>query len=253
MALSSAIKPVLCSGAVGVAALIGLASPAMAADQIEFIYQTTTVTISTDEIKDFAETGAVPADLQVFFDETAQIPENIRTLLTDSIRIPRFVESFLESPTGEFVLLQLDQTISSSGSGDLESLQTAFSTAGSDRDISVLELLEVYPESEVRLNLTDLESVYNRVNNFIVNVQPAIDTAIEFLQDIVCECDSETAADLDMDEEASVTPDEELQSVRPTDTVTTGSKMTCQTHQLTEGLLDVRALNQEPVDATDTL
>ncbi|MEB3233304.1 MAG: alpha/beta hydrolase [Leptolyngbyaceae bacterium] len=280
MVLSSMIKPVLCGSAIGVASAIGFVAPAVAADLIELTYQSTTVTISTDEIKDFAATGAVPTDLQTFFDETAQVPENIRTLLTNVIRIPKFVESFLDSPTGEFVLLQLDQTISSSGSTDLESLQTAFSSAGSDRDISVLEMLEAFPESEVRLNLTDLEGTYNRVNNFIVNVQPAIDTAIGFLQDIVCECETGVVGEvgepmmeesmdmdepmmeegMDMDEPMMEEgmdmdePMEEVQSIHSADTITAAAQTTnCQTSQLTEGLLDIRPVIQETASATDAI
>ncbi|MGB3495623.1 MAG: alpha/beta hydrolase [Elainellaceae cyanobacterium] len=174
----------------GGALLLGTGE-AQAADEIILIYNTQTFTIDSGEIRRFAETGEVPSDLQVFFDDVDQVPSVIQSLLVDDIRIPRVVEEFLDSPTGEFVLIQLDQVVSNpSTSGDLESIRTAVSDAGSDRSISVLELLDSYPTDQVALNISDLEGVYYQVSTFVERIEPAIATAVEFLQEVVCDCET---------------------------------------------------------------
>ncbi|GEM_PF-4990286 len=171
-------------------ALVLGAGEAHAADEVILIYNEQTFNISASEIRQFAETGEVPDDLQTFFDDVDQVPEFIKDILVDDIRIPRVVEEFLESPTGEFVLIQLDQVISNPAtSGDLASIRTAVSDAGSDRSISVLELLDSYPTEEVSLNISDLEDVYFEVSNFVERIEPAIATAVEFLQGVVCDCE----------------------------------------------------------------
>lgn len=172
-------------------ALIMGTGEAQAADEIILVYNEQTFNIEASEIRRFAETGEVPDDLQVFFDDVEQVPSFVQDLLVDDIRIPRVVEEFLDSPTGEFVLIQLDQVVSNpSASGDLESIRTAVSEAGSDRSISVLELLDAYPTDQVSLNISDLEDVYYQVSNFVERIEPAIATAVEFLQDVVCDCES---------------------------------------------------------------
>ncbi|MGK7891451.1 MAG: hypothetical protein AB4042_19145, partial [Leptolyngbyaceae cyanobacterium] len=91
-----------------------------------------------------------------------------------------------------------------------------------------------------------LEGTYNRVNNFIVNVQPAIDTAIGFLQDIVCECETGASAIENMDVAS------DTQSATFTSTTTSEAKLSsCQTSQLTEGLLETRPISQETANAAD--
>ena len=200
-ATSTMAFKVVCGGAIALGAttaLAGFTAPTLAAERIELTYQTTTVTVSSDEIQEFAATGVVPADLQAFFDETAQVPETVRSLLVRNIRLPKFVGPFLESPTGEFALLQLDQAINSSSDQEgLDNLRTAFASAGEDRDFSMLELLHTYPGRDVRLNLTGLEGTYNRVSNFVERVQPALDTAVGFLQDMVCDCETAPITDGD--------------------------------------------------------
>lgn len=177
-------------------ALLFGASEARAADEIILVYNEQTFNISASEIRQFAETGEVPDDLQVFFDDVDQVPDFVQDILVDDIRIPRVVEEFLESPTGEFVLIQLDQVVSNpSVSGDLESIRTAVSEAGSDRSISVLELLDAYPTEQVSLNISDLEEVYTDVSNFVERIEPAIATAVEFLQGVVCDCEEPPTVD----------------------------------------------------------
>lgn len=177
-------------------ALVAGMGEAQAADEIVLIYNTQTFTIESSEIRRFAETGEVPDDLQVFFDDVDQVPGVVRSLLIDDIRIPRVVEEFLDSPTGEFVLIQLDQVISNpQQSGDLASIRSAVSVAGRDREISVIELLNAYPTEQVSVDISNLDEVYTQVSAFVERIEPAIATAVEFLQDIVCDCEESVSAE----------------------------------------------------------
>ena len=178
------------------ASFTAIAPAAMAAEAMTIRYQETTVTISAKDIKQFSRTGILPADLQQFFTTTRQVPENFRTLLTRQISIPKLIEDFLDSSSGEFALLQLDQAISGSSSRqDLNALRTALEEAGRDRKISLLEIMENYPKSVIAVDLSSLEGVYDRVSNFVERYQPAIDTAVNALRDLVCECDTAQATD----------------------------------------------------------
>lgn len=237
------MKTIVLSSALAIgtgASLLAISPRAAATENVRFTYNAVEVTISEDEVERFAETGELPDNLSAFFDETPQIPDDVRTLLTREFRIPRFVDSFLESPTGEFALLQIDQAInSSSNQGDLDSLRTAFEVAGEDRDVSFLELLKVYPEDEVSVNLTNLESVYNRTATFVEQIQPAIETAIGFLQDIVCECDPEQPAAAEtLPDEAETLPDEAEPSSDEAGSSAELSRSNCYGGRATEASLD---------------
>ncbi|MEB3212390.1 MAG: alpha/beta hydrolase [Leptolyngbyaceae bacterium] len=182
---------------------LALSPQAQAIERVRFTSNAIEVTISEEEVERFAESGELPDSLQTFFDQTPHVPDDIRSLLTSELRLPRAVEDFLESPTGEFALIQIDQTINSaSTSGDLDALRTAFSIAGEDRSVSFLELVKAYPEDEVSVDLTGLEDVYTRTVTFVERIQPAIETAIGFLQDIVCDCETVEATEADTPEES---------------------------------------------------
>ena len=148
-------------------------------------------------LSSFTETGILPDSLQTLLGADIEAPNAIRSLLSREIRVPKFVDKFLNSPTGEFVLNQLEDTIGSPSGRtdqDLLSLKSAFNTAASDHTISFLELVDRYPQNTVRLDVTSLERTYNRVSNFIEQVLPALVVAKGFLSDIICDCEPSAAS-----------------------------------------------------------
>ncbi|MEL6221172.1 MAG: alpha/beta hydrolase [Cyanobacteria bacterium J06627_8] len=248
----------LASSALAMGTSIGIfamASPTQAIEQVRFVYNGIEVTVSEDEVEQFAETGELPDTLRAFFDQTPQVPEEIRAVLIREFRIPRFVDSFLDSPTGEFALLQIDQAInSSSNRGDLDALRSAFETAGADRDVSFIELVRAYPEDEVRINVSNLEDVYTRTVTFVERIQPAIETAIGFLQDIVCDCDPSEAstADEPSDESSEAGSSADL-SYSNCNTSHTESVSEFDTHQSdVESLSTDNALTSEQTSNTES-
>ncbi|MGK7876256.1 MAG: alpha/beta hydrolase [Xenococcaceae cyanobacterium] len=180
----------------GTGASLLLNSSAAATEVVNLKYRDTQISISTRELKSFAETGEIPTQLQDFFQATQQVPEFLSSLLTKEIRIsPQFINRVLDSSTGEFVLLKLDETINTSSSGkDLEAIKSAVvASYNDDNRISVMELLEKYPISRVQIDLTSLEVAYNQVSTFVEEVLPALEIAKAFLQDLVCECETPQA------------------------------------------------------------
>lgn len=169
---------------------------AQAAEQITLSYQGSEVDVTRSELDSFTETGELPDSIQNLLGTEVEVPTTIRTLLNREIKIPNFIEEFLESATGEFVLGQLDDTISDASGRterDLFDLKTAFKNAAKDQELSFMEIVRQYPQKNVRVNLTNLESTYNRVSNFVERVQPALEVAKGFLSDIICDCNTASA------------------------------------------------------------
>ncbi|MEB3274938.1 MAG: alpha/beta hydrolase [Prochlorothrix sp.] len=170
--------------------------PVRAAEQITVTYQDIQITVSLDELENFAQNGTLPAALATLFNSSQQVPANVRSALIREIQVPKVIDRFLATSSGEFALIQLEEAIQDSNRRDnLNALRTSMETAGADRQISVLELLAAYPETRVTLDVSQLESTYNRVSNFVERVQPVLDLAIDALQNLICDCDPETGDD----------------------------------------------------------
>ena len=54
-------------------------------------------------------------------------------------------------------------------------------------------MIEIYPQKEVRVNVTSLEKTYNTVNGIVEDVLPALEVAKTYVQDLVCDCDEPIA------------------------------------------------------------
>lgn len=186
----------------GALGMLCLSSTAKAANTIILRYGETERTFEVDNIVRFSRTGeAATPELQSFFQDAPTARRLVQELLNAEISIsPTLIskiERGLESPTGEFILIQIDKLIGSPSdtSEDLQPLKTAIVDAfQNDNRFSLLELVEQYPESEIRLDLTDLEPVFNDVKGFVERVLPALEVAREYLQDIICDCETTPAA-----------------------------------------------------------
>lgn len=140
--------------------------------------------------------SAAPQQLLDFFQATGQQADAVRNLLGEQITLGTRPERFLETSTGQFVLLQLDRLIAGSDRRtQLEALRTTVQrTLSNDNRLSILELLENYPESTVTVDLNGLETIYNRISGFVNRVEPALEAVRSFLQDLICDCPQETSS-----------------------------------------------------------
>ena len=180
--------PGLC---LGIGASLVLNNSVGATEVIELKYKQDQLTISTAELRHFADTGEIPMELQTFLQTTEQVPQFWSGLLKQKIYIsPQFLTSVIDTTTGQFVLLKLDETINTSSSGqDLDAIRsTVIAAYDDDNQISIMELLERYPVERIKIDLTNLEGAYNQAKAFIEEVLPALEIAKAFLQDLVCEC-----------------------------------------------------------------
>ncbi len=177
----------------GTAVSLFINTSAHATDVVDIKYKETEISLKTKELKKFANTGEIPPRLQKFFNDTEQVPEFLSGLLTQEIYISRsLINDILDSPTGEFFLLKLNQTIDASASTeDLEAVKkTVIKAYNDDRELSILELLSEYPKRRLKVDLTGLESNYNDANQFTAKILPAWEVAKSFLENVVCDCEN---------------------------------------------------------------
>jgi len=181
-------------------------APAIAADTITLTLSDSQVTVPLSALQAFAETG-VPEneELQAFVQRNPTVTGLVQTVLAGEVSInPAIAERLRgrlrESSTVEFLVLQLSRFITvPSRPTDSSAIRTALRAAYEDDNrFSLLEIAENYPEPNITINLTGLEVVYNDVKGFVERVLPALEVAKQYLQDLVCDCetvpmDSETA------------------------------------------------------------
>ncbi len=166
---------------------------ANATNIVDIKYKSTEMSIKTKELKKFAKTGEIPPRLQQFFNDTEQVPEFLSGLLTKEIYISRsLVNDIFNSTTGQFFLLKLNQTINTSSSAeDLDALKkTIIKAYNNDRELSILELLDKYPQRRLKIDLTNFEGTYNDASKFTEKILPAWEITKSFLQDVVCDCEA---------------------------------------------------------------
>lgn len=174
------------------ASMVCFAPTAQAADTIIFKYKSEEVTLGVRELRAFVRNGEIPSDLQRFLDDTDQVPSRVQDILNLSIQVnPNFFRDLINTSTGEFVVLKLDEAIASSASSeDLEAVKnTLLEAVEDDGELSIIGLLERYPIDTITVDLTNLEPVYLQAKALVERIIPALEVAKRFLQDIVCECE----------------------------------------------------------------
>jgi hypothetical protein len=182
------------------ASLICLANPASATEIINIKYQETQITVPTGLLVDFARTGELPSEVNTFLEGIGEdLPNILQDFLTLEVRLsPTFIQDVLGSSIGEFVLLQIDKAINTGQVGDdLVALKSAIDESlAQDSRISLLELVQRYPVETLNLDLSGMETVYNQVSQFLVQIEPALNVARNLLEPLICDCD-EIAVDPD--------------------------------------------------------
>jgi hypothetical protein len=188
-------------------------SNALAADSVLIRYQDRERTITTENLEVFADTGeAVSDDIREFFAEAPQAATIANDVLTAEIFVsPVFIERFGDSALGEFVLIQLNKVLGTpSGNEDLEPLRVAIANSfENDNRFSVLEIVQNYPSDTIRLDFSGLQPIVRDVKAFVEKVEPALQVAREFLEDIVCDCEP-TDDGVALEPEASETDEDEV-------------------------------------------
>lgn len=197
MVLKTLLKQSLFLGAISA---LCLSPTAKAAEQVTLKYGEEERTFAVDHIINFSRTGeATDPDLRAFFDRSPEAGRILRAIENADIYIsPAFVsqiEQQAQSPTADFILIQLNKFIAvPSSSDDIGPLETALlESLRDDNRVTLVELISRYPRPEVSLNLTGLEPIYNNVKGFVERVLPALEVAKEFLSNVICDCQTAQA------------------------------------------------------------
>ncbi|GAB4381489.1 MAG: hypothetical protein Kow00121_40160 [Elainellaceae cyanobacterium] len=194
----------------GFASILAFTDSARAIETVGLQYQDRSVTVSLDQIREYAETGDASPALQEFIGGNTEIADIVGNLLTSEITITgsfreRVRQDLQSSSFGQFLLLQVDKLFADSQ--DLSALQDAIQTSLTDNNrLSVIEVLSNYSVSEpVAVNLTEVGVIYNDVKAFVERVLPALEVARDYLQEVICECETTAATEA---VESPATPDQ---------------------------------------------
>ncbi len=164
---------------------IGLSSgSAFAAEQVLLKYRIFRESISVKELANFAQTGELSTSLRVNLALAKQNPKVIRQYLTESVAVnPILLDRVLNSPIGNVVLDQISEAIHTpSRKADRQALRAALilsasrdypeGSARSNRNnISLIEIIQNYPTSEVEVEGEVLERAYRQLRQLGGNLQ----------------------------------------------------------------------------------
>lgn len=143
------------------------ALPVEAADKIILEYSILQESVCISELSTLAKTGEISSSLNSYLKMANKEPEDLRRILNQNVNVdPVFLSKILKSFAGNFVLAQVSQVIHTpSRRADLESLRGALVTSAlSDRNIRVIEILENYPTSEIHVDGDRLAGIYQQID-----------------------------------------------------------------------------------------
>ena len=175
----------------GVGAALTFSTRANATESITLQYKDRSALVTINDLSNFARSGTIPPSIQELFDTTDTVPSEISAILSKELKIsPEFINKIIDSSIGELVLTKLDEVIDeSSSSQDLTNIRSTLVAAYEDDNrISLIELIERYPQTEIQINVTSLEVTYNKVAAIVEDILPVLETAIAYVQDAVCDC-----------------------------------------------------------------
>jgi hypothetical protein len=167
--------------------ILSFAASANASNLITLKYDGTQVTVPFSEIDEFTLENQSTDALDEFFQHVPIASDSVQHLLSleTAVNPERF-----SSTTIDFVLLQLDKFLGDiNGRENSDAMRTAFTSAyKDDQTLSILELIEDYPDSRIRVDLRRMDATYNDIKSFVERIQPLLFVADELLTDLVCAC-----------------------------------------------------------------
>lgn len=157
---------------------------AFAAEQVVLKYRIFRSSISVKELTNFAQTGELSTSLRVNLALAKQNPKAIRQYLTQPVAVNiRLLDRVLNSPVGNVVLDQISEAIHTpSRKADRQALRAALilsasrdypdsSGQNSRNTISLIEIIQNYPTSEVEVEGEVLERAYRQLSQLAGTLQ----------------------------------------------------------------------------------
>ncbi|ARV63224.1 hypothetical protein BZZ01_25395 [Nostocales cyanobacterium HT-58-2] len=130
--------------------------------------------VSVEEISTFTQTGKLSSSLEASFAAARQDPKLIRKYLAEPVKVdPIILDKVLNSPVGNPILDQLSQVIHTpSNKANRQALRSALVLSASmDQQITLIEIIQNYPTSEVEVEGERLENANRQLRRLQGNLQ----------------------------------------------------------------------------------
>ncbi len=147
-------------------AVLLCSNSAIAAESVILKYNILRTSIPVDELANFAETGEASPTLSYYLDRSGQDPATVRRILSQEVNAnPVLLDRVLNNRIGEFMLDRIGQSVTTpSGEASRQALRSAIVlSANKGNKVSLIEILQNYPTSEVVLEGDRLAQTYNQL------------------------------------------------------------------------------------------
>ena len=160
---------------------------------VRLVYENVSTTVSLRDLQDLTDTGDVSEELQDYFDAIPIEAEDGAVILKEQIYdggIP------IGQKDVEFLAIQIARTLGDRlGRERLDDMVDALEASfADDRTITLLEIVENYPDSTVRVDLKQLEQLRTDVLLFVERISPVLGVIEELLPELVCDCGFDDAS-----------------------------------------------------------
>ena len=168
--------------------LLFLMRSAHASETVLLQYRDLRLSVSLSELQAFVDDQEISPELQQFWQNTNQNPTEVKHWLVMKLTPSQLTQKI----SSEFVLLQINKIVGDPlGRESLDPLRTSFEkTLRDDQAFSLLEILQNYPKSQVRLEVNRLGQVYTDVESLVTRIAPVLAIAEELLPELLCDCNS---------------------------------------------------------------
>lgn len=152
---------------------VNVITPAQAAEKVLVKYSVFQESVSVAELSNLSKTGEVSPTLQTYLEMANKKPEEVRNILNYSISInPDQLSQVLDSFVGKYVLNKAGEVIQTTeGQTNKDALRDALmSSAQTENNIRLIEVLENYPSTEVQINGDRLMELYQQFKSVAGNI-----------------------------------------------------------------------------------
>ncbi|UNU27390.1 alpha/beta hydrolase [Microcoleus vaginatus] len=146
--------------------IVFYSNAAGAAEKVVLKYSAIRMTLPVSELEIFVETGKMSPALEMLLGKANKDPEAVRSSLTRPVKVSQsFLDGTLNSKLGEIILDEVGQVIRNpSGNANREALREALVlSATNDNEITLLEAMKNYPNSEVYVEGDRLVEAYGKL------------------------------------------------------------------------------------------
>ena len=161
---------------------------AFAADRIVLTFGSGRETITYTDLEKFVRTGVEPAEFRNRLGINQRDVDALRLVLEQTIPVPeQFLKRLLNSTIGEFVLTRLDPVIGGGTEAKVDELAEALLDSIVNDQMSLLSLMQAYPEREISVNGLLLQDAYDKITFVATDVLAVAEVVRTYMYDVVCE------------------------------------------------------------------